>query len=351
MQVAKGLEGVVVAQSSICDVQAQGILTYRGVPIETLVDKPFLEVAQHVITGSTDADWQGRFDDTKHLSDATYSILKRLPPGMHPMKMLQTMVPVIAQASNQSEPLELGFHIAAQLPETVLSYLQGRRILLDDQLGDYASQITQALGHDPTGEHFAALSAALNTAQILQVEHSLNAGTFAARVVASTLADIDSAIVAGFGALSGELHGGADQDAIEMADRLDDVANAQAFVADMLASNIKVPGMGHREYRVRDPRAACLDRWAQTLARGDLRDTYEKLQAIETEFRAVMQAKGKPLHTNVDFYKGVVYRALGLPDYAFTAAFAMARVFGYIAHYIENAQDNRIFRPQAQYVA
>ena len=351
MQVAKGLEGVVVAQSSICDVQAEGVLTYRGVPIEELVDKPLLEVAQLVSTGTSNNDWQLWFDEVKHLSEGTAAVLAKLPKGMHPMKMLQTMVPVIAQASDQTDPLKSGFYIAAQLPETVLSYLLGRRVRLDSAVGDYACQLTHALGHDPENEQFMLLSQALNTAQILQLEHSLNAGMFAARVVASTLADVDSAIVAGFGALSGELHGGADQDAIEMADRLKSVQDAKKFVADMLDANIKVPGMGHREYRVRDPRAACLDRWAEQLASGDLRDTYGKLQAIEAEFRAVMEKKGKPLYTNVDFYKGIVYRALGLPDQAFTSAFAMARVFGYIAHFLENAQDNRIFRPQAQYVA
>ena len=361
MQAPKGLAGVVVAQSSISDVQSAGVLTYRGRAIADLTDIPFLRVAQLVVTGVDAAehrvqeDWTELFEQDKRLPAHLQRLVLQLPRDMSPLLVLQTMAPVLAAECPHTDPVRRGFAIAAKLPEVLLTRVAGVPIRLG-QRGDYAEQFVIALCQHQQkdkldDEQRALFARALNVAQVLQIEHSLNAGTFAARVVASTKASVECAIAAGFGALSGALHGGADHDAMAMADRLDDPDHAAAFVAQMLADGTKVPGMGHREYRVRDPRAVCLDEWADKMAgTAQLRDTYAKLQAIEVAFREQMAQRGKQVYTNVDFYKGVVYRALGLPDAAFTAMFALARVFGYIAHFVENAQDNRIYRPQAEYV-
>jgi citrate synthase len=174
---------------------------------------------------------------------------------------------------------------------------------------------------------------------------------FAARVVASTLADIEAALSAGLGALSGALHGGADQAVLAIVDRLRTHADIIQYVDELLSQDGRMPGMSHREYRVRDPRAGFLEDWAQVLAQGTEHEkTYLKLKQLETVFRERMAQKNKPVYANVEFYKGLVYRMVGLPDHFFTAGFAMSRVYGYVAHFVESRVDNRIYRPQPRYV-
>ena len=192
---------------------------------------------------------------------------------------------------------------------------------------------------------------AFTVTQILQLEHSLNAGTFAARVVASTQASMPAAVSGALGALSGALHGGADQAAIEMADMVGHADAAQDFVARALANKTKIMGMGHREYKVLDPRAVHVRELAEALAQGTPHAaTFATLIAIEAAFSKEMSRNNKALHANLEFYKGIVYRALGVPDRAFTAVFAMARVFGYVAHVLEGRGTARIIRPAALYV-
>jgi citrate synthase len=239
-----------------------------------------------------------------------------------------------------------GLHVAAKLPAVVATLLRGSEVAIDEG-SSYAEGFLSAIGNPCSADHVQAF----NTAQILQLEHGLNAGTFASRVVASTLASVESSIAAGIGALSGSLHGGADQAVLEIADTLRDESDARAYVANALAQGEKVPGMGHREYRAVDPRAICLQSWVERLAQAsEHAHTYAILKEIDASFASAMAERGKPLHANVEFYKGLVLRILGLPNHYFTAAFAMARVFGYVAHFIEGRQDNRIYRPAAQYV-
>jgi citrate synthase len=187
--------------------------------------------------------------------------------------------------------------------------------------------------------------------QIMQLEHSFNASTFAARVIASTLAPMENAVSGAIGTLHGVLHGGADQAALETADSVGSAEAAAAFVDRCLEDGTKVMGMGHREYRVVDPRAIYAKQMAASLSRGTEHErTFQTLVAIETHFNERMSAKGKALHANIEFYKGLIFRVLGLPPPFFTAMFAMARTFGYVAHVLESRADNRIMRPAARYV-
>jgi citrate synthase len=197
----------------------------------------------------------------------------------------------------------------------------------------------------------AELTHAFNVTQILQIEHSFNASTFAARVVASTLAPVENVLAAALGALHGALHGGADQAALEMAIEVGDPARAADFVDECLANGRKIMGMGHREYRVLDPRARFVKALAADLAKGtSLESLYLTLEGIEARISERMAERGTELHANLEFYKGIVYRAAGLPTDFFTAAFAMARVYGYLAHFIESRINNRIIRPAAKYI-
>jgi citrate synthase len=239
-----------------------------------------------------------------------------------------------------------GFAAAAKLPALIATHFRRASVAdvrADDPITAFLAQIA-APDREDTRRAF-------EVAQILQIEHGFNAGTFTARVVASTLAPVENALSAAFGALHGVLHGGADQAALETADRVGTPERATAFVDACLASGDKVMGMGHREYRVVDPRAVHLKRLARRLTAGTEHEiTFRTLEAIEARFTERMAKRGKDLHANVEFYKGLVFRTLGLPPRFFTALFGMARVFGYLAHFIESREDNRLVRPQAHYV-
>ena len=274
-----------------------------------------------------------------------------LSKQLHPMQVVQGIAPVLVPSTDLGfGEANAGLNLAAKLPAVMATHMRGEAVVLDADKS-YAERFVEVVS---PGANQAQIDA-FNCAQILQLEHSFNAGTFAARVVASTLAPIQNAIAAGFGALSGELHGGADQAALDMVDALASAEAAVQHVDDALAAGVKIPGMGHREYRARDPRAVFLAEWAARLVQAApvesaLHNQYAILNAIDETFGERMQALGKPLYPNVEFYKGLVYRAIGLPNEYFTAGFCMARVFGYIAHFQESRADNRIFRPAARYV-
>jgi citrate synthase len=187
--------------------------------------------------------------------------------------------------------------------------------------------------------------------QILQIDHSFNASTFTARVVTSTLAPPASALAAAMGSLYGPLHGAADQGALEMAEEVGAPDRAAEFVAECLAKGRLVMGMGHREYRVVDPRSKIVKVLAEEIAsRPHEKRLIETLKAVDEAFVAQTAHKKRSLRANLEFYKGVVYLALGLPKEFFTATFAIARIFGWSAHIVEQRKDNRIVRPSANYI-
>jgi len=187
--------------------------------------------------------------------------------------------------------------------------------------------------------------------QILQIDHSFNASTFTARVVTSTLAPPASALAAAMGSLYGPLHGAADQGALEMAQEVGDPTQAAGFVSECLAKGKLVMGMGHREYRVVDPRSKIVKVLAEEIAsKPHEKLLIETLKAVDEAFVAQTAHKKRSLRANLEFYKGVVYLALGLPKEFFTATFAIARIFGWSAHIVEQRKDNRIVRPSANYI-
>lgn len=348
-EIHKGLEGVVVDTTAVSLVDgARGELSYRGHEIGTLVALPFADVAALVATGRLDPGFGARLAANADLSEREEAMVLALPETVHPMHVLQGLTPLLDRSDAFAEygDAAQGFAIAAKLPSLVATHF--RRAPVSGVSAD--DPIARFLGQIGAPDH-AAARRAFEVAQILQIEHSFNAGTFTARVVASTLAPVENALSAAFGALHGVLHGGADQAALETADRVGSPDAAAGFVDDCLATGGKVMGMGHREYRVVDPRAVHLKALARELASGTEHEvTYRTLEAIERRFTERMAERGKDLYANVEFYKGLVFRMMGLPPRFFTAMFGMARVFGYLAHFIESRADNRIVRPQAHYV-
>jgi citrate synthase len=264
------------------------------------------------------------------------------------MHVLQSLVPVLEPGDAFAEFGEAGhgLTIAAKLPAIVATQLT-RAPVPERGIDDYIDRFLAAIDAPTT----ALAREAFATMQILQIEHGFNASTFAGRVVASTLAPVANVLAAAIGALHGPLHGGADQAALEMADGIADPSAARAFVDQCMIDKTKVMGMGHREYRVVDPRARYAKHLAGELSRGTPHErTFEVLKAVEERFTERMAEQGKALHANIEFYKGLIYRMLGLPTRFFTTGFAMARVFGYVAHFIESRTDNRLIRPGVRYV-
>ena len=349
MEIHKGLDGVVVDTTAVSLVDgARGELSYRGHPIESLIARPFAEVAALVATGEFDPGFAAALTEVSLLSRREEDLVLAQPTTLHPMHLLQGLTPLLDRVdafADQGDAAH-GFVVAAKLPSLVATHFR-RHSVADLRSADPVEQFLRQIG----APREDAARQAFEVAQILQIEHGFNAGTFTARVVASTLAPVENALSAAFGALHGVLHGGADQAALETADRVGCPERAAAFVDDCLARRERVMGMGHREYRVVDPRARHLKGLAERVTLGTPHEvTFRTLEAIEARFTERMAEQGKALYANVEFYKGLVFRAMGLPPRFFTALFAMARVFGYLAHFSESRQDNRIVRPQAHYV-
>lgn len=358
---SRDLAGIEVGETRISDVQGDtGLLSYRGYPIAALADKPFWQVVWLVLFGAWPDPQQEQalrefMGLHSRLEGDELALLRAVPRGLHPMLMLQGLVPLVplkpkGTLSGITDSALHGLLLAAKLPSLVAAWRQlelGKTpVPADPVLPFHANFLQMFNGHAPTAEQVKVL----DTAQILQMEHSYNAGTFAGRVCASTLAPIQASISASIGTLYGALHGGADQAALEMAERIGTPEQADSFVKHALEQKIKIMGMGHREYKVVDPRARILKPMAKALCReGDAQNLFAILEAVEAACQREFAKRQKEIHANVEFYKGAVLHQLGLPSHYFTAAFAMARVYGYIAHYLEFSSDSCLIRPRARY--
>lgn len=367
-----GLEGVTVAATAISDVRGlEGDLRYRGRSIDYWVEQEFTVAAAAILdlpALGIGADLAEMLFECGELSLRERQLVRSMQASggqipVHPMSVLQSVVPLLrldkaeelaeknGWTSDRQREALAGVVITAKLPQITAMLINSESSAAEFEYPDepdYIKRFLLMLGMKQPG---ALQLHALSVTQILQLEHSLNAGTFAARVVASTQASLTAALSGAFGALSGTLHGGADQAAIEMADKVGSAEAAAGFVAHALANKVKVMGMGHREYKVIDPRAIHVKGLAEALAKATPHGvTFATLAAVEAAFSEEMSRKNKALHANLEFYKGIVYRALGIPDRAFTAVFAMARAFGYVAHVLESRETARIIRPAAKYV-
>ncbi len=362
-QIHKGLEGVVVdtTSTSLVDGEA-GALYYRGYPIEALVQHRFAEVVHLIVFGELpDARELTALEeylwDAGRLPGSVAASLRALAGNdAHPMLTLQSIAPLLALEPpatriGRTPEEEEGLVVAARIPAALglINAVQSKRAEPQypesKRYGErYLALIT---GTAPS----AAAVDAFEVMQILQLDHGFNASTFTARVVTSTLAPPSSALAAAMGALYGPLHGAADQGALEMAIEVGDPAQADAFVTECLSSGRKVLGMGHREYRVVDPRAKILKNMADKIAsEPSHRRIFDTLVAVEAAFVEQTSAKRRALRANMEFYKGVLCLGLGISKEYFTATFAASRVFGWLAHVVEQRQDNRIIRPAALYV-
>ncbi|HYM49391.1 MAG TPA: citrate/2-methylcitrate synthase [Candidatus Limnocylindrales bacterium] len=353
-----GLEDVVAANSAICEIIGpQGTLTYRGIDIHDLArHSSFEEVTYLLWFGHLPSEPQLRqfaadLRARRALPDDVVGLLRRFPRQARPMDVLRTGVSALGlyEATAGGSPpasLEQALRVTARMPTLVATFEQirrGRDPVAPTADGSHAESFLRMLF---AAEPEPLAVRAMDLALILHADHELNASTFAARVTAATLADIDAAVVAAIGALSGPLHGGANEQVMKMLQKIAEPDRAPAVVAELLAAHRKIPGFGHRVYRTEDPRVVHLREMSRQLGQqtGNLR-WYEISRRVE---EAVMDRKH--LYPNVDFYAASCYFSIGIPVDMFTPVFAVSRISGWAAHVLEQYADNRLIRPRAEYV-
>ncbi|MCR8923482.1 citrate/2-methylcitrate synthase [Dasania sp. GY-MA-18] len=364
VKINSGLEGVVVGETKISDVDGVGgQLFYRGYDINYLVTRNFIDVSWMLVFG----DWPSSDQhqacnqfllDNCMLTEEQNNLLMAMPNNIHPMLVLQSFVPTLSPSDmdlsnrpSEDEDACLGLFITAKIAALISSVYRK-----DNNL----DRIT-ALEGNTINERFFYLFhgrlpsdseiTILDCVQILQMEHGFNAGTFAGRVCSSTKAPISSSISASIGTLYGVLHGGADEAALAMAEDIGNLDNVEPYIDKILSQGGRVMGMGHREYKVVDPRAKILKPLAMSHCEDDDAESLLNiLIRVEEVCRNRFSEKGKDIWANVEFYKGAVFNSLGIPKKYFTSMFAMSRVYGYVAHFLEFKKNSRLIRPKALYV-
>ncbi len=356
-----GLEGVPVTQSAICDINGNdGELTYRGYPIAELAAKSsFLETTYLLIWGNLPTaqqlrDFENAIQMHRRLSFRVRDMMKCFPASGHPMDALQSSAASLGlfysrrAIDNPDYIYDAVVRLIAKIPTMVAAFQLIRKgqdpIQPRDDLPYSANFLYMLTEREP--DPLAAR--VFDRCLILHAEHSLNASTFSARVTASTLTDPYAVIASAVGTLAGPLHGGANEDVIAMLEEINLPEKARIYLQNAIAKKHKIMGFGHREYKVKDPRASLLQNFAEDLfARFGKDEMYDVAKAVEQEASPLLGPKG--IYPNVDFYSGLVYRKLGIPRDLFTPIFAISRVAGWLAHWREQLSANRIFRPTQIY--
>jgi citrate synthase len=361
-----GLEGVVAAKSEICFIDGNaGKLIYRGYDIADLVENAtFEEVAFLLWDGklpnkSELATLKKQLSESMALPEHVMAILKSLPKQTQMMDALRTAASALGAtdpdlenndpAANRRKAVKL----AAQFPTIVTAFHRLRDgqqpVAPDPGLGIAGNFLYMMNGKKPHETLVRVMDAALT----LHAEHGMNASTFTARVTAATLADMHASVTAACAALKGPLHGGANQDVMQLLLECGDADNAEKKVRGMLANKEKVPGFGHRVYRTFDPRAHFLRKMSKQLgeAAGN-RKWYEMSERLIPILKDTPKSDGTPmnLNPNVDFFSASAYYTMGIPIDLFTPIFGVARVTGWCAHVMEQHKNNRIIRPTDDYV-
>ncbi|HTL99859.1 MAG TPA: citrate synthase [Candidatus Omnitrophota bacterium] len=356
-----GLDGVPAARSSICWIDGdQGVLEYRGYPIETLAEKSTFEETSYLLLwgklpNRTELDKFSR--DLRSNRDVRFrliDLLKCLPDTGHPMEALQASIAALGMFYPDRDPMKpedrynSSVRLIAKAPTLVAAFHRlslGKDYIPPREDLSHAANFLYMLTGDVPDEDEARV---MDICFILHAEHSMNASTFGGRVTASTLADPYTVISSAIGALTGPLHGGANEQVIHMLQQIGDPERARPYIEDLIHRKQKIMGIGHRIYRVKDPRALVLQKLAgQMISKGG----GDPLLAVAQEVEKVTAEHlgAKRIYPNVDFYSGVLYTAMGLPAALFTPMFAIARVSGWLAHWLEQIQDNRIYRPDQIY--
>jgi len=357
---AKGLEGIVAANSGICWIDGDaGVLAYRGIDIHDLAEHSTFEETTYLLwhgTLPTKAELESfskQLAAARQLPPQILDLLRSFPKTATPMEVLRTAVSALSfydadeKAVDHDSNVRKAFDLTAQIAMLVAAFDRIRKgkdlVAADPALSHAGNFLWMLTGEKPTETETRAFDVAL----ILHADHELNASTFAARVIAATLADIHSAITGAIGALKGPLHGGANEAVMRMLFEIDkEGADPVEYVKKMLAKKKKISGFGHRVYHTEDPRATHLRKMSEDLGRSASNAKwFEMSRKIE-----LFIGEEKKLNANVDFYSASTYTTLGIDLDLFTPIFAVSRIAGWAAHVIEQLEDNRLIRPRAEYI-
>jgi citrate synthase len=360
-----GLEGIVVGETVLSNVEGEvGRLTYRGYDIHDLAERANYEEVVHLLlfgrlpTHEELIALNARLAARRALPTGLLAMMHAIPRDAWPMDVLRTGVSAIAHFvphrpdGSHETSIDTAIDLIAKVPTIVASWDRMRRrlepIAPDPKLATAANFLYMRTGEQPIPE----AEKALDTYLILLADHSYNASTFSARVTASTGADIYSAITAAVATLAGDLHGGAPSKVMTMLEEIGLPEKAEPYVRDLLARHEKIMGMGHREYKIRDPRAAQLEQMAKNLTEKSHTKWYLIARALEDASQKVLQEQkpGKRIYANVEFYTAPTLSSLEIPSDEFTCMFACGRISGWSAHVLEQFAHNRLIRPQATYV-
>jgi citrate synthase len=359
--IAKGLEGIVANSTSLSDVLGnKGILIYAGYDINELAGKASYEEIVYLL-------WHCALPNRPQLDElkAQLSAERELPRGLvdfiksapirsNPMDVMRTAVSMLglydsglsAEEGREDADRRRALSITAKIGVIAAYFHRARQGLslppVRTDLGEAAHFLYLLNGTEPSAE----ATKTLDVAYVLHADHGMNASTFSARVTIATLSDIYSAITSAIGTLKGPLHGGANEGVIHMLLEIGSEDKVDAWVEEQLAQKKKIMGIGHRVYKVLDPRAPHLRAMAIKLCE----ELGEPKWIRMSERIAQIMKEKKGLNANVDFYSATVYHSLGIPTDMFTPIFAIARTSGWTAHVLEQLADNRLYRPLSEYV-
>jgi citrate synthase len=362
MELRPGLADVPVAESAVSFIDGKRArLEYRGVAVETLArESTFEETAWLLLRGELPtqrelADFEDHLRHHRRIKYKLKDLIKCLPETGHPMDALQASVAAMGMfypsrdVTNAQSNWDSAVRLIAKLPTVVAAFHRFR-------FGDEAIEPRDDLDHAANFYWMLfervpspAVRKVLDACLILHAEHTMNASTFSGRVTGSTLANPYTVVSSAIGTLTGPLHGGANEEALGMLDEIGTFENVRPWLENAVAQKKKIMGLGHRVYKVKDPRATVLQELAEhVFAETSRPKKYEMAVELERVAAGLLGPKG--IYPNVDFYSGIVYEALGIPTDLFTPIFAIARVAGWLAHWLEQLKNNRIYRPEQIYV-
>ena len=355
----KGLEGIIAAKTAISYIDGQnGRLFYQGIEINELAEYSTFEETVYLLwhgtlpTSGQLTELEDQLKAQRGIPDEMVLVMQQLPKTATTMSVLRTVASALAgfvpnsDATDHDTLVKHAICLTASFPTIIAAWgriREGKEVLQPrDDLGHAANFLYMLNGEAPNERAARVLDIAL----ILHADHGLNASTFAARVTASTLSDMFSAITTAVGALKGPLHGGANEQVMRMLREVKTPDQVTSWLDDALANKKKISGFGHRVYRADDPRALILRRISKEV--GEANDNshwYNLSERIEERMGELKPS----LPINVDFYSASTYHVLGIPVDFFTPIFAISRVAGWTAHVIEQVANNRIMRPESLY--